>query len=121
MQTFVIKGEEHELKLTLKAVQHLNGLYEGNAFGLIQRALTGDIDTYVEVVFAGLFHTEKGFKKADVTNEIEQSIEAEKLDLDQVNRTCYAVVADSFFYKKTVEKMLSKDPKARKQIEELMK
>lgn len=121
MQRFEIKGEEHELKLDLKAIQHLNGLYQGNGYGLIQRALVGDIDTYIEVVYAGLFHTGKGFKKSDVTKEIEKAIAEEKLDLYEINKTCYAVVADNFFYKKIVDKMLSKDPNARKQIEELMK
>ncbi|GIO27735.1 tail assembly chaperone [Ornithinibacillus bavariensis] len=121
MKLFEINGEEHELKITLESVKYLNGLYEGGAFMLIQKALSGDIDTFVSIVHAGLFHTKKGFKKSDVEKAIEQGISQEKIDLDFINQVSYGVVAESFFYKKTVDKMFQKDPKAKKQIEALMK
>lgn len=121
MQTFEINGNEHELKLTLNSVKYLNGLEDGGAFSLIQKVMTGDIDVYIDVVFAGLFHTEKGYKKKDIEAAVEEAIAEEKLDLDEINRTSYGVVADSFFYKKTMEKMFKNDPEAKKQIEQLMK
>lgn len=121
MQRFEINGEEHELKITLNSVKYLNNLYEGGAFMLIQKAISGDIDTFVSIVYAGLFHTEKGFKKKDVEKAIEEGIANEEIDLDYINRTSYGVVADSFFYKKTVDKIFKQDPEAKKQIEALMK
>lgn len=121
MHTFEINGKEHELKLTLNSVKYLNGLNQGGAFSLIQKVMTGDIDTFVDVVFAGLFHTEKGYKKKDVEKAVEEAIVDEKLDLDTINRTSYGVVADSFFYKATVDKMFKEDPDAKKQVEALMK
>lgn len=121
MQRFEINGEEHELKITLNSVKYLNNLYDGGAFMLIQKAISGDIDTFVSIVYAGLFHTEKGFKKKDVEKAIEEGIANEEIDLDYINRTSYGVVADSFFYKKTVDKIFKQDPEAKKQIEALMK
>lgn len=118
---FEINGEEHELKITFDSVKHLNNLHEGGAFSLIQKAIQGDIDTFVDVVYAGLFHTGKGFKRKDVKKTIEDGIMNEDIDLDFINTTSYGVVADSFFYKKTVDKMFEGDPEAKKQIEQLMK
>lgn len=121
MEMIEIKGKEHELKLTLESVKYLNGLYDGGAFALIQKAISGDIDTYVDVLFSGLFHTKEGYKRKDVEAAVEEGIVAEKIDLDLINRTSYGVVAESFFYKATVAKMFKNDPEAKKQIDELMK
>lgn len=121
MELFEIKGEEHEIKLTLKSVKYLNGLFDGGAFILIQKAISGDIDTFIDIVHAGLFHTDKGFKRKDIEKAVDEGIAEEKLDLDYVNRVSYGVVADSFFYRKTVEKIFEGDKAAKKQIEKLMK
>lgn len=121
MELFEINGKEYEIKLTLNSVKYLNSLHEGGAFTLIQKAISGDIDTFIAIIHAGLFHTEKGFKKADIEKSIEDGIVNEKIDLDLINRTSYGVVAESFFYKKTVEKLFKSDPEAKKQIEALMK
>lgn len=121
MERFEIKGEEHELKLTLNSVKYLNGLYEGGAFMLIQKAVSGDIETFIDIVHAGLFHTEKGFRRKDVEKAIEEGIAEERIDLDYVNRVSYGVVAESFFFKKTMEKLFGSDPEAKKQLEFLMK
>jgi hypothetical protein len=121
MQMFEIKGEEHELKLTLQSVKYLNSLHEGGGFALIQKAISGDIDTFISIVYAGLMHTEKGFKRKDVEAAVEEGIAEEKVDLDLINRVSYEVVAESFFYKKTVDKIFASDPKAKEQIEKLMK
>lgn len=121
MKTFEINNEEHELKLDLKSVQYLNGLHEGGAFVLIQKAIQGDIDTFIEIVYAGLFHVNGGIKKKDILKAVEEGIANEKTDLDYINSTSYGVVAESFFYKRTVDKMFKNDPDAKKQIEEMMK
>jgi len=121
LERFEINGEEFELKLTLNSVKYLNELYEGGAFTLIQKAISGDIDTFISIIHAGLFHTEKGFRRSDIEKAVEDGISDEKIDLDFINRTSYGVVAESFFYKKTVDKLFKSDPEAKKQIEQLMK
>lgn len=120
MELFEINGKEHELKLTLASVKYLNGIAEGGAFSLIQRAITGDIDMYIDIVFAGLFHTDEGYRKADVEEAVEKLIEDEKLDLDAINRTSYGVMSESFFYKKTFNKMFASDPEMKAELEKLM-
>lgn len=119
--TFKIDGKEHELKLTLESVKYLNKLHEGGAFILIQKALSGDIDTYIDIVFASLFHTDKGYSRNDVENAIDVAISEEELDLDAINRTSYEVMAESFFYKATLNKVFKHDPDAKKELEALMK
>lgn len=121
MEMFEIKGEEHEVKLTLSSVKYLNNLFDGGAFMLIQKAISGDIDTFIDIIYAGLMHTGKGFKRTDVEKAVEEGIAEEKIDLDFVNRTSYGVVAESFFYKKTVDKIFQNDKTAKKQIDQLMK
>jgi len=121
MQMFEIDGKEYELKLTLASVKYLNSLYEGGGFALIQKAISGDIDTFISVVYAGLFHTKKGFKRSDIEKAIDKGIAEEKIDFEYINRVTYGVVADSFFYKKTVDKIFASDPKAKKEIEKMMK
>lgn len=121
MERFEIKGKEYELKLNLNSVKYLNGLHDGGGFMLVQKAFTGDIDTFVAIVHAGLFHTEEGFTKEEIEKEIDEKISNEKLDLDEINRISYSTVAESFFYKKTVDKVFASDPRAKKQLESLMK
>lgn len=120
-QRFEIKGEEYELKITLDSVKYLNNLHEGGAFTLIQKAMSGDIETFMAIVYAGLFHVGKGFTKKDVEDTVEEGIASEEIDLDFINRTAYSVVAESFFYKKTVEKLFKDEPEAMAQIQALMK
>lgn len=118
--TFEINGKEHELKLDLGSVRYLNKLHEGGAFILIQKALSGDIDTYIDIVFASLFHTGEGYSRSDVEETVDKAITSEKLDMDTINRTSYTVMADSFFYKKTMAKVFKADPGAQKELEELI-
>jgi Phage tail assembly chaperone protein, TAC len=120
MATFEINGKEHELKLTFKAVRYLNSLYDGGAYALIGKAIMGDLDTFVHIVHAGLMHTGENFKLKDVEKAIEDLFEAEKLDQDEVTRISNEVVTGSFFYKKTVDKLLKDNPQAKKAIETLM-
>ena len=116
-----INGKEYELKLTLSAVKYLNGKHDGGGFGLIQNALTGDVDTYIDIIYAGLMHTGENFTRKDVEKALDEMITNEELDLDEMNRTTYEIVAESFFYKKTVEKVFKEDKEIKKQIETLMK
>lgn len=122
MIMFEINNEEHEIKLTLDSIKYLNSRdEEGGAFAFIQRAISGDLDTYVDIIFAGLFHTEKGYTRKDIEKAIDEGIMNEKIDLSEINATCYGVVSESFFYKKTLNKMFKNDPEAKAQLEDLMK
>lgn len=120
MATFEINGKEYELKLTFKAVRHLNGLYEGGAYALIGKALMGDLDTFINIVHAGLLHTGENFKLKDVEGAIQQLFDEEKLDQDTITKISNEVVTESFFYKKTVDKLLRDNPQAKKALETLM-
>lgn len=121
MLLFEIKGKEEEIKITLQSIKYLNGLNENGAFEFIQKALSGDLDTYIDVMFAGLFHTKKGYKKDDVEEAIDAKITEEKLDLSTINSTLYGLVSDHFFYKATLDKMFAENPEAKVELEKLLK
>lgn len=121
MARFEVEGKEYELKLTYSSVKHLNGLFQGGSLELIGKAMTGDLDTFSLIVHAALFHTEKNFSIATVEKALEDAFNAEKIDMDYVLKTSNEVVTESFFYKKTVEKLLKSDPNAAKQLKALTK
>jgi hypothetical protein len=98
----------------------LNGLYEGGAYALIGKAIMGDLDAFVNIVHAALLHTGENFALKDIETAIEQLFEAKKLDQDSVTKICNEVVVNSFFYKKTVDKLLKDNPQAKKALETLM-
>lgn len=117
MVSFEINGKEYELKLNFKAVRHLNSLYQGGAYELIGKAMLGDLDTFINIVHAGLLHTGENFKLKDVENAIEKLFEEEKLDQDEITRISNEVVTNSFFYKPTVEKLTKKNPQAKQALD----
>lgn len=120
MIMFEVNDEVYEVKLTFESIKYLNGKDEGGAFAFIQKALSGDLDTYVDIIFAGLFHTEKGFTRKDIEKAVEEGIINEQIDLAEVNSTCYGIVSESFFYKQTFRKMFP-DEESRQEMDELMK
>jgi hypothetical protein len=121
MARFEMKGKEYELKLTFESVKYLNSIYEGGSLGLIGHALSGDLDTFVHVIHAGLFHAGEHFALKDVEKEIEALFAEEKFDLDYALKLINEVVAESFFYKKTVAKLLAKSPQAKATMDEILK
>ncbi|WP_270568420.1 tail assembly chaperone [Bacillus sonorensis] len=121
MARFEIEGNEYELKLTYASVEYLNGLYKGGSFELIGKALMGDLEAFPNIVHAGLFHTGKNFSIKKVRAAIEAAISEEKIDMDQIMKISNEVVTKSFFYKKTVEKILKKDPKTAELIADFLK
>ncbi|PEY32717.1 hypothetical protein CN354_20795 [Bacillus cereus] len=118
---FTVQGKEYALKINFDSVEYLNGLHSGGAMQLIGKVMSGDLKTFIHIVHAALFHTEKNFAFDTVRGEIEMLVRNEKLDLDDVLKTGYNLVANSFFYKKTVTKMMEKDPKAKEEFEALLK
>ncbi|MBU5266300.1 tail assembly chaperone [Virgibacillus proomii] len=118
---FEVNGKDYEVKLNLKSIKYLNGLTKEGAYGLLGRVLMGDVGTFEDIIYAGLFHTGENFKKTDIQKAIDKKIELEEIDLNYIHKTGYELVANHFFYKTTLDKMLAKEPEAKKQIEELMK
>ncbi|MFJ5716530.1 tail assembly chaperone [Neobacillus sp. NPDC093127] len=120
MARFEIDGKEYELKLTFESVKHLNGQFDGGSMELIGRAMMGDLDTFIKIVHAALFHAGQNFSFAVVEKEIEKAFAEEKLDMDYVLKVSNEVVVESFFYKTTAAKLLKSDPKAAEQFKMLM-
>ncbi len=121
MARFEIGGKEYELKLNYASVKYLDALYEGGSLGLLGKALSGDLDTVVHVIHAGLFHTGENFTLKDVEKAVEEAFETEKFDLDYALKLVNEVVTESFFYRKTVAKLLAKAPEAKATMDELLK
>ncbi|EAC4840366.1 hypothetical protein ABS754_001935 [Listeria monocytogenes] len=117
--TFKINNKEYDLKLTFESIDYLNNAEEGGALALVGKIFTGDLNTYVHIVFAGLKHTGENFTYESVEEAVKTSIENEDLDLDRVMKDGNALVSNNFFYKKTVDKLL-KDNEARKAMEDLL-
>lgn len=120
MATFTINEKEFELKLTYASVKKLNGLYEGGSFELIGKAMMGDVDTFPHIVQAGLLHTGENYTLDAIETALGDAIEAEKMDMNDILKMSNEVITQSFFYKATVTKLMSKDKAAKKQLEELL-
>lgn len=118
MANFEINGKEYELKLTFDSINYLNS-GEGGALALVGSVFTGDLETYVKIVYAGLKHTGENFTYNAVQTAVEAQIEAEALDLDKIMKDGNEIVAGSFFYKKTVGKLL-KNEDTKQAMEQLL-
>ncbi|MED3649950.1 tail assembly chaperone [Heyndrickxia sporothermodurans] len=121
MARFEINGKDYELKLTYASVKHLDGLFEGGSLGVVGKAMSGDLNAFPHIVHAALFHTGENIALKDVEAAIEKLFEAEQLDLDVVLKLSNEVITESFFYKKTVTKLMAKNPEAMKELKELVK
>ncbi|PEK78341.1 hypothetical protein COI63_25385 [Bacillus toyonensis] len=121
MPMFEVQGNEYELQINFKSVKYLNSLYDGGALQLLGKVITGDLDTFVHIAHAALFHTEKNFALKTIESEIEKQFMEGKLDLNFVMNTANDIISNSFFYKQTMEKMLSTDPRLKAQLDLLLK
>lgn len=119
MATFEINGKEYELKITYKAVKHLNGQFKGGSYEVIGKALSGDLDAFPKIVQAALIHTDEKFTQKDVEQAIEDAVDEESISLEDITAICNEVVTDSFFYKATVEKLMEKNPEMKKALDQL--
>ena len=119
MVTFEIDGKEYELKLTYKAIKYLNDKFEGGSYELIGLAIQGDIDAFPLIVHAALFHTDENFSLKKIEETIENLIDSEKLSLEDITQICDKVVVQSFFYKKTVDKLMKNNPEMKAALEQL--
>lgn len=119
MNTFEIGGKEYELKLTYAGVKRLNSAFEGGAYEVIGKAIAGDINAFPIIVHAALLHTGENFSQKTVDDQIEVLFEKGALDFEEITKLCDAVVTQSFFFKRTVENLMKKNPEMKKAIEQL--
>lgn len=120
MAKYELNGTEFDLKLDFQAVSEINKKYD-SALAFVGDVMQGDFDAFIDVIYYGLFSTGKGFSYKQVKKDVQEKFEAEQLDLDYILKTGNEVVADNFFFRKTVNKMMNQDPEMKKQYEALMK
>lgn len=120
MATFKIDGKEHELKINYNGVKYLNAIYEGGSYEMIGKAMMGDLEAFPYIVHAALKHTEQNYTLAAVEKALSEAMDAEELDMDAILKISNEVVTQSFFYKKTVEKLLKDNKQAKKALEQLL-
>ncbi|MDM5188616.1 tail assembly chaperone [Bacillus sp. DX4.1] len=101
---FEVKGKEYELKYGFEAIKLIDG--NGGPFEFVQKAMQGGISDFIDVVYYALIHTEEGITRKDVEAEIERQLSSEELSFDDILKVNKAVVLNSFFFKKTVNKLL---------------
>jgi len=110
MATFEIDGKEYELKLTFESVKRLSKAFEGGSLEVVAMALAGDLEAFPAIVHAGLLHTGEKFTQKKVNESIEKAFEEERLTLDDIAKIGKEVVADNFFFKPTVQKLMKQNP-----------
>lgn len=117
--TYVFNENEYELKLDYKAIKYLTKEIEGGTLGAVGLAMQGDLDAFPKIVHAGLLHTGENFKFKDIEADVINKIDANELSFDDILKTGNEVVANSFFLKPTVEKLM-KDPEAKAAMDTLL-
>lgn len=121
MATFIINGKEHDLQLTYAGVKRLNTVHEGGSFELIGKAMMGDLETFPHIIQAALLHTGENYSIDSVEDAINDAISEERLDMNDILKLSNEVITQSFFYKTTVTKLMSKDKKAKATLDALLK
>lgn len=121
MANFTINGKEHELKLTYTGVKYLNGVVGGNALEVVGQAIQGDLDIFPHVISAALKHTGENHTISDVEQAIEQAVEEERLDFRGIMQLSNEVIAESFFYRAIMTKMMTENKDAKKALDKLLK
>ncbi len=119
MATFEINGKEYELKLTYASVKRLNQIIEGGTYGIIGKAISGDLDAFPLFIHAALMHTKENFTVKTVEARIEELFDNGELTFEDVMKISDEVVTQSFFLKATVDKMLARNPEMKRAIEQL--
>src|SRR5690606_11476562 len=119
MAVFEIDGKEYELKLTYAGVRRLNNAFEGGAYEVIGKALSGDLDAFPVIVHAALIHTGENFTQKTVDAQIEKMFEEGTLTFEDITKLSDKVVTQSGFFAPTVKKMMDKNPEMKKALEQL--
>ncbi|MBE5087620.1 hypothetical protein IGI03_06100 [Bacillus thuringiensis] len=115
---FEVKGKEHELKYGFEAIKLIDS--NGGPFEFVQKAMQGGLEDFVDVIYYGLIHTGEGITRKDIESEIERQLLSEELSFDDILKFNKAVVLNSFFFQKTVNKLLaSMGEKEKKTFESL--
>src|SRR5699024_3733193 len=118
MAVFNIDGKEFELRLTYKAVKHLNGLFEGGAYEIVGKAVSADLVASANDIHAALTRTGKYVAIKEVEHAIESAIDGAVLAFDDISKIPDQVVTQSFFLKATVTKMMERNPEMAKALKQ---
>ncbi|MRD36510.1 hypothetical protein GH882_11160 [Bacillus thuringiensis] len=102
---FEVKGKEYELKYGFEAIKLIDS--NGGPFEFVQKAMQGGLEDFVNVIYYALIHTGEGITRKDVEAEVERKLMSEELSFDDILKVNKAVVLNSFFFKKTVNKLLA--------------
>ncbi|HDR7310281.1 MULTISPECIES: tail assembly chaperone [Bacillus cereus group] len=102
---FEVNGKEYELKYGFEAIKLIDS--NGGAFEFVQKAMRGGLEDFVDVIYYALIHTGEGITRKDVEAEVERKLMSEELSFDDILKVNKAVVLNSFFFKKTVNKLLA--------------
>ncbi|MCZ6943632.1 hypothetical protein EJ131_24580 [Bacillus mycoides] len=102
---FEVKGKEYELKYGFEAIKLIDG--NGGPFEFVQKAMQGGISDFVDVIYYALIHTGEGITRKDVEAELEKQLASQELSFDDILKFNKAVVLNSFFFQKTVNKLLA--------------
>jgi hypothetical protein len=102
---FEVKGKEHELKYGFEAIKLIDS--NGGPFEFVQKAMQGGISDFVDVIYYALMHTGEGITRKDVEAELDRQLASEELSFDDILKVNKAVVLNSFFFQKTVNKLLA--------------
>lgn len=120
MPKFEVNKQEYDVRLDFKAIKVLNKEY-ATPLEFVGEVVSGSVDAFVNCLYAGLQHTGKGFGKKLIESEVEKQIEGEQLDLSDIIRIGNEALDESFFYKKTVNNLMKKDPQMKELLKELAK
>lgn len=116
MAVFEIDGKEYELKLINSTTKVIAKRYEGGHMGFLGQCMSGDEDTFEDAVYYGLKHTNEGFTRKKIEEEIGKKKDNEELSLKGMLSIIDEVIFESFFYKEQVERM-TKDKETKQQFE----
>lgn len=119
MAVFEIDGKEYELKLTYAGVKRLNGAFDGGAYEIIGKSLSGDLEAFPIIVHAALIHTGENFTQKTIDEQIEKLFDEGALSFEDVFKLCDEVVTQSGFFAPTVAKMAKKNPEMKAALEQL--
>lgn len=119
MAKFEINGKDHDLRIDFKAIQEIQKKYSPLEF--VGEVLSGNINAFVDCLYFGTRHEKNSVGRKMIEEDVESKIEAEKLDMSEIMKLGHEVVSESFFFKKTVNNMLSQDPTMKATLEAIIK
>lgn len=111
--TLEVNGVKEEIKLTWASITLLNNLHPEGNLDLIAQALQGNMETFRNVINAGLLHTKKDYSFDQVEEAIDKAFSEGKITMTSILDILNEVVLEHPFYKGMVERMLNASPESK--------